>query len=209
MQINQKTHEGLTWAALFAVAIAIAVAYVRERAGTGPKLPVLWTVPAFGLTNQIGRPFGLEDLKGRVWLANTLFTTCPSLCPKLARHFSELQMEFASEPDFRLLSLTADAERDTPELLKKFGDKYGADHNRWIFLTGRKADVQELGVNGMKFLMTDNPSTNRLDPNDLFLHGPYFLLVDRAGKVRGVYDGSLPEKREALREGIRSLLKER
>ncbi len=209
MQINQKTHEHLTWAALVAVTIAIGVAFVRERAGTGPKLPVLWSVPAFALTNQLGQPFGLDDLKGRVWLANTLFTTCPSLCPKLARHFSELQMEFSSEADFRLLSLTADAERDTPEVLRKFGDKYGADHQRWLLLTGLKPDVQEFGVNGMKFLMTDNPTTNRLDPNDLFLHGPYFQLVDRAGRVRGVYDGSVPETRESLRQGIRTLLRER
>lgn len=206
--MNQKSHERLTWAILFAATIAIAIAFIRERAGRGPDLPVVAVVPPFHLTNQLNQPISLESLKGRVWLANTVFTTCPSLCPKLTRHFSELQQEFAGEKDFRLLSLTADTERDTPSVLKRYGDKYGADHQRWSFVTGNKSDVQEFGVNGLKFLMTDNPLTNRLEPDDLFLHGPYFALVDRSGRIRGWYDGSLPEKRGAIRQAIRRLLKE-
>ncbi len=207
--MNQKSHERLTWAILFTATFAIAIAFIRERSRHGADLPVLATVPAFQLTNQLNQPISLESLKGRVWIANTVFTTCPSLCPKLTRHFSELQLEFASEPDFRLLSLTADTERDTPAVLKRYGDKYGADHQRWSFLTGNKSDVQQLGVNGLKFIMTDNPPTNRVDPDDLFLHGPYFALVDRSGHIRGWYDGSLPEKRENIRQAIRALLKER
>lgn len=206
--MNQKSHERLTWAILFAVAIAIAIAFIRERSARGPELPVLAVVPQFHLTNQLGQPISLDSMKGRVWLANTIFTTCPSLCPKLTRHFSELQQEFASEPDFHLLSLTADTERDTPAVLKRYGDKYGADHQRWHLVTGNKPDVQELGVNGLKFIMTDNPLTNRVEPDDLFLHGPYFCLVDRTGRIRGWYDGSLPEKRDVIRQAVRQLLKE-
>ena len=207
--MNQKSHERLTWAILFTAAFAIAIAFIRERSGSGADLPVLATVPAFQLTNQLDQPISLETLKGRVWIANTVFTTCPTLCPKLTRHFTELQQEFAGEPDFRLVSLTADTERDTTAVLKRYGDKFGADHQRWSFLTGNKSDVQQLGVNGLKFIMTDNPLTNRVDPDDLFLHGPYFALVDRSGHIRGWYDGSLPEKRETIRHAIRKLLKER
>ena len=207
--MNQKSHERLTWAILFTAAFANAIAIIRERSGSGADLPVLATVPAFQLTNQLDQPISLETLRGRVWIANTVFTTCPTLCPKLTRHFTELQQEFAGEPDFRLVSLTADTERDTTAVLKRYGDKFGADHQRWSFLTGNKSDVQQLGVNGLKFIMTDNPLTNRVDPDDLFLHGPYFALVDRSGHIRGWYDGSLPEKRETIRHAIRKLLKER
>lgn len=207
--MKQRNLEWITWSVLIGVTLVIAVVFVRERLDRGSKPAVYGQVPAFRLTNQLGNAVGSAELAGRVWLADTIFSRCPSLCPQLSSHFRQLQDEFAGEPDFRLVSLTADTEFDTVPVLKKHGDKYGADPARWWFLTGHKTDVQELGVNGLKFTMMDNAETNRVDPNDLFLHGPYFVLVDRRGQIRGWFDGTLPERKEELRAAIRRVLKER
>ncbi len=206
--MRQRSLEWITWAVLFGATAIIAVVFVRERQARGPLPGFFGQVPAFQLTNQLGAAVGSEELRGKVWLADTIFTRCPSLCPTLSSHFRELQHEFVAEKDFHLVSLTADTEYDTTEVLRKHGEKYAADPARWWFLTGAKSDVQELGVNGLKFLMMDNAETNRVDPNDLFLHGPYFVLVDRQGRIRGWFDGSLPEKKDELRAAIRRVLKE-
>ncbi len=207
--MKQRSLEWITWSVLIGVTLVIAVVFVRERQGRGPLPGVYGQVPTFRLTNQLGNAVGSAELTGRVWLADTIFSRCPSLCPTLSSHFRQLQDEFAGEPDFRLVSLTADTEFDTVPVLKKHGEKYGADPARWWFLTGHKPDVQELGVNGLKFTMMDNAETNRIDPNDLFLHGPYFVLVDRRGQIRGWFDGTLPERKAELRAAIRRVLKER
>ena len=206
--MRQRSLEWITWAVLVAVTAIIAAVFVRERRDRVPAQAVYGQVPEFRLTNQLGVAVGTAELTGKVWLADTIFSRCPSLCPALSSHFRELQQEFAGEPDFRLVSLTADTEFDTPEVLRKHGEKFSADPQRWWFLTGLKDDVQELGVNGLKFTMMDQVETNRVDPNDLFLHGPYFVLVDRRGRIRGWFDGTLPERKPELRAAIRSVLKE-
>jgi protein SCO1 len=206
--VRQRSLEWITWSVLIGVTAVIAVAFVRERSGRGPVPGIFGQVPPFHLTNQLGVLVGSEQLAGKVWIANAIFTRCPSLCPTLSAHFRGLQQEFAAEPDFRLVSLTADTEYDTPQVLKKHGDKYSARADRWWLLTGLKSDVQELGVNGLKFLMMENSETNRVDPNDLFLHGPYCVLVDRQGRIRGWFDATLPEKKEELLGAVRRVLKE-
>jgi protein SCO1 len=208
--MRDKNMERIIWAVLVGVTLVIALMFVRERRDHIPPPPVYGQVPPFSrLTNQLSQAVDSESLRGKVWVADTIFSRCPSLCPVLSKHFRELQSEFAAEKDFHLVSLTADTANDTPEVLLRHGEKYAADAARWWFLTGSRSDVQELGVNGLKFIMQDNAPTNRVDPDDLFLHGPYFVLVDRQARIRGWFDGSLPEKKAELRQAIRAVLKER
>jgi protein SCO1/2 len=93
----------------------------------------------------------------------------------------------------RLVTLTSDPDFDTPPVLKKYAERFGADSNRWIFLTGPRPDIRKLAVNDFKFVVVDKPAADRAIPNDLFIHSIFFVLVDQQGRVRGWTDrdGSL------------------
>jgi protein SCO1/2 len=144
-------------------------------------LPVYYDAPAFALTDQDGRPFGSDDLKGRVWVADFIFTTCPGACPKMTMKMSGLQKAIP-EREVHFVSFTVDPERDTPPVLKQYSQNYDADPNRWHFLTGEKEKLFDAAA-GMK--LTAAPA-GQFGPE--IVHAEKFLLVDGAGRVRGVYD---------------------
>lgn len=155
-------------------------------------------LPDFRLTERSGRRISLEDLRGKVWVADFIFTRCPGPCPAMSRKFAELQRAFRKLDDVRLVSITVDPEHDTPEALSKYADSYGADPQRWLFLTGEKQTILDLAVEGFKISAGNDPS----------LHGTHFVLVDRRGRIRGFYRSSDTEALEQLRRDVRQLVKE-
>lgn len=137
------------------------------------------SVPDFTLTNQQAQSFGLTDLAGKIWIANFIFTNCPTICPKMTQKMAELQSEFENEPVY-FVSFTVDPERDTTEVLSEFAKRYAADDKRWHFLTGDKELIYHIANEGFK--LAASPHGNG------FPHSSKFALVRPDGKVHDYYD---------------------
>lgn len=158
--------------------------------------PVVLELPAYKLTNEQGQPFGAENLRGKTYIANFVFTTCPSVCPKLSKRMAEVQERTKDLGDaLHLVTFSVDPENDTPEVLRGYAQKYSADPNRWVFLTGQMKDIEPVVVKGFKMMLD-----KREAPSGMFeiVHGERFVLVDGKGFIRGFYD--------ATSEGIEALI---
>lgn len=161
-------------------------------------LPVISTLPGFSLTTDKDRPLSKEDLLGKVWIADFIFTSCGGPCPRMTESMADVAERLALYPDVRFVSVSVDPETDTPEVLARYSDRYGADPTRWDFLTGNMDTIQKLAVEGFKIGSVDDP----------IIHSTKFCLVDRAGQIRGYYTGTDPEEIDALIEAVHRLMKE-
>jgi cytochrome oxidase Cu insertion factor (SCO1/SenC/PrrC family) len=170
----------------------------------GNSLPVISALPEFLLTDQSGTVFDSREMKGKVWVADFIFTRCPSTCPEQTGEKAKLQKRFESFDDFRLVTFTVDPEYDTPEVLADYGRKHGADPALWKFLTGRRGDLWNLSANGFKFDVAEDAKDSGMP----ILHSSDFALVDREGRVRGVYDSLGEEGRSGLLVDLKRLLGE-
>jgi len=151
-------------------------------------LPVYFQVSDFTLTNQNNQPVGLADLKGKVWVADIIFTRCTGPCPKITRAMKQVQDALPTRSQARLVTLTSDPEYDTPAILKAWAEHFGADSNRWMFLTGTKAQIRNVATNALKLVAAPKDPQERADENDLFIHSTVFVLIDRQGRCRGSYE---------------------
>ncbi len=118
-------------------------------------LKVFGTVPDFSLIQRDGRQVTLADLRGKVWITNFIYTHCTDTCPLQSAQMARLQEELKTEPDFRLVSITVDPEQDTPETLSEYATRFGANRERWLFLTGNKRAVYTLAVEGFRLSVAD------------------------------------------------------
>ena len=168
-------------------------------------LPVLGTVPDFTLTERDGRTVRLEDLLGNVWLANFIFTRCSGPCPELSLRMRSVQQSLRNkDPDVRLVSFTLDPMYDTPAVLRAYALAYHADPKRWLFLTsGDEAQMLHLVKEGFM------QAVDRGGRGGEIIHSTYFMLVDRMGRMRTVYDGRSAASKPRILEDIDTLLQER
>ena len=144
-------------------------------------------LPAYSLVAADGRPFGSQELAGQVYVANFIFTRCPSVCPKLTAAMAELQGRFdeAGVDDVHLVSISVDPEYDTPQRLSNYGRAHGADPERWTLLTGELSAIRSLVFEGFRTPLGEpDPDGNLVD----IAHATRFVLVDDEGGIRGYYD---------------------
>ena len=151
-------------------------------------LEVYNTVPPFTLTAHTGEEFHSDRiLKGKVWIADFIFTTCTGPCPRMTSQMKRVQAELKDQPEVVLVSFTVDPENDTPPTLAEYAKRHDAESGRWYFLTGAKETLHKLN---REVFMLGNVDGN-LD------HSTRFILVDRAGRVRKYYQtdesGFLPD----------------
>lgn len=144
-------------------------------------------VPAFQLTNQNGEPFGSEQLRGKVWVADFIFTSCRTVCPVISGRLAEAQKPLAKS-DVHLVSFTVDPETDTPEVLREYATRLHAQPGRWNFLTGPQDMLYELTQKGFKLAVQ---ATGGDDGGPV--HATRAVLVDRTGTIRGYYDMMSPD----------------
>ena len=209
---NKPGHglEWVVWGALAITIVVIAIAFVRTRVQEGTlrnPLLELGRVPEFTLTNQHGQTLSLSNLLGQVWVADVIFTRCPMSCERMTQRMHALQKEVAPRWPVKFVSLTADPAFDSPSVLNAYAKRHGIDQSRWHFLTGLKRDVYELSVHGLKFAVLEN--TNRVIPDDLFVHSTHFALVDKRGQIRGVFEGTEEEDRRQLLLAVKKLAREK
>jgi protein SCO1 len=190
------------WAVLAVAAtclLLLGVALLRP----GSKPPErLGALPAFTFTRQDGQPFGLAQLKGRPFVANFIFTRCPTICPVFTQKMARLQKRTEGK-DLALVSFSVDPQYDTPERLTAYAARYGANPARWSFLTGDYTRLQETVVGGFKIAMGRN-GENEDDIPSIF-HGSHFVLVDGTGEIRGYYNSEDDDAVERLLSDARWL----
>ncbi len=186
------------------VAITLFVlgsAYIQMRYQQPPLLKYR-TLPDFQLTDQDGRPFGSGDLKGKVWLADFVYTTCPGPCPIITRSMGQLQAEAFKNPEVRFVSFTMDPKDDTPAVLKEYAARFHAAPGKWTFLTGPPEKIFDLVRNSFTLAIADK------SPNAPIVHSTKFALVDRDGSVRAYYDGIGDDPSGQIQRDILRLLHE-
>ncbi len=154
--------------------------------GSAPaeRLSRLWKRPAFEFIDQDGQPFSASQMDGRVWVVDFFYTTCPGPCPALSSRLSELHRQFAANPKVGFLSISSNPEKDRPEVLKLYADKFAADA-RWRFLTGDKAQIFSVANQGFKMGLTEGSADG-----EPVTHSTRLLLLDQEGWVRGFYEGA-------------------
>jgi protein SCO1/2 len=165
-------------------------------------LPALGTAPTFELVNQDAQPFGSQQLAGKIWIADFIFTTCPGPCPIISTRMSELQRPL-EKSDVHLVSFTVDPEKDTPEVLRAYADKLRKEPLRWDFLTGSRDAIHSLSRDGFKLGLSDGAEEDG-GP----VHTTRFVLVDRRGNIRGYYDALAADAVTKLLADANHLLRE-
>lgn len=181
-------------------------------------------VPEFALINQDSMLITNEDYKGKVYVAEFFFTSCPSICPIMNRNLVGLQDEFREFEDFGVASFTINPGYDTPAVLKEYAENYGIDDMDWHLLTGNRDSIYKLANEGFNIFAAEMP-----DVPGGFEHSGLFALIDREGYIRSrrdaygnpiiYYRGAISEEQEhnhegeteqisILKEDIRKLLEE-
>ncbi|TWT94572.1 SCO family protein [Stieleria varia] len=147
----------------------------------------------FELTERSGKTVNSEDLLGEPYVVSFFFSTCPSICPQQNRKLKELQDEFEGQ-GVKFLAISVDPETDTPEVLREYAARFGADKDQWLFMTGDLTYVRRIGAEIFQ------------QPVDKKFHTERLVLVDSAGKIEGLY--LWPEKAqfEKLKKSIKRLL---
>lgn len=158
-----------------------------------PPLPVFYSVPEFTLTNEFNKPFGSKDLIGKFYIANFMFTSCPSTCPALMDKMDIIQKRIRGlGTKAAIVTFTVDPTHDTPEVLFKYARKRNTNPYIWNFLTGSQADLEKIVINGFKVPMGKiEPVTKKLEEKTITLmdiaHSDRVVLVDAQGQIRGYY----------------------
>ena len=187
---------------LAAIPIALMLRFRPE------KLQDFGEVPTFRLTNQQGAAFGSDELRGRVWVANFMFTSCPSSCPRLTRHMARVQSRLRNEGDsLRLVSFSVDPTVDTPERLRTYGGQYGVDASRWSLLTGTNEAVQNISIRGFNLALEAPAYEGPRPANYNILHGEHIMLIDRRMHIRGYFRADATGLEQVTR-AARRLLRE-
>jgi protein SCO1/2 len=183
----------LNVALILSVLAVLAVAgltYLKPRSPEEASglFPVAEAFPVgdFSLTERSGKTVTPADLSGKVWIASFVFTRCTGPCPQVTGTVARLQTELASEPDIRLVTFTVDPDRDDENELKTYADKYSADPERWLFLTGKRDELYRLIEKGFKLAVAPNEKPT---PGAEVSHSTRLAVVDRHGRIRGYFDG--------------------
>lgn len=172
------------------------LAGVARTPDTITELPVLSTLPDFSLTSDKGTEVTKATLAGKVWIADFFFTSCSGPCPVMTRSMAEVAKKLELYPEVEFVSFSVDPETDTPEVLARYGEKFGANPARWHFLTGTVEAIQQIAVKGFMIGSVDDP----------VIHSTKFCLVDQKGQIRGYYTGTEAAETDQLIAAVHRLL---
>ncbi len=160
------------------------------------------TIADYSLTDQKGEVFQSTSMKGKVWMADFFFTTCPSICKNMAVQKQFLQDAFADQPLFQIVSHSVNPEKDSVSVLAEYANLNNVDYTKWKLLTGEKSEIYTLARTS--FLVARAP-TESIEHD--FIHTENFVLIDQKGRIRGFYDGTSEEAVKQLVIDAQWLLK--
>ncbi|GAA3508775.1 SCO family protein [Aquimarina addita] len=142
-------------------------------------------VPEFAFLNQDSLLITNHDYRGKVYVVEFFFTSCPTICPKMTKNLVFLQDQLKGVEDFGVASFTINPKRDTPHILKKYAENHGVINPDWHFLTGEREDLFDLANSGFNIYAAENPEVL-----GGFEHNGFFALIDQDGYIRSRYDAS-------------------
>ena len=181
------------WMGMILVLVMLCLAYALSLMGLNRirqqhAPPVLGPVADFTLMDQDGRLTTLANLSNHVWVADIIFTRCAGDCPVMSGQMKSLQEALPPASGAKLVTLTTDPDFDTPPVLKKYGERFGADSNRWLFLTGTKMEIGRLATNSLRLSAIPVKPEDQQNPADLFIHSTVFVIVDKQARLRGTFE---------------------
>ena len=180
------------------VAIFLIISFFFKDSQPTKELPEIGNIPQFEFTNSDGNTVTLDNLKGKVWVADFIFTTCTMACPMMTGNMNIVHKKYKKNDNVRLVSISVYPEFDTPEVLKNYASQYDADTEKWLFLTGKEDAVKDIIRDGFKIG----------DYEDIIFHSEKFALVDKKGIIRAYYNGMKSEDMKQLKKDINALLKQ-
>jgi len=175
------------------------LAFFFNKETSSSKLPVLGELQDFFLYDSHGDPVHREQLQGKVWVADFIFTSCSGICPVMTRNMAKLHRIFLENDQVRFVSISVNPETDSSEILARYARKHNADTPRWYFLTGPREAIQSLSVKSFKIGSVEDP----------IFHSDRFVLVDPQMRIRGYYNGTQEKDLEILMKDILILLEEK
>ena len=212
MSASSRTLPWLVWGFLLLIVLVIGGSFIRSKmqpvATAAPALPVIGSLADFSLTNQLGQAISLTQWRGKVCVADIIFTRCPGPCATMTQRMSDLQTALPPNQPVQLVSLTTDPEFDTPAVLKTYGERFRAQSGRWHFLTGTKLQIAGL-ADSLKLTAIENKPEERKANDDLFVHSTIFVLVDLQGRLRGAFESLEPDFQPRILKAIDLLLREK
>lgn len=172
-----------------ALGLLIMVYLIQSQTrSTASELPVLGKIGDFTLTNQDGKVTTLADLTNHVWIADIIFTRCAGPCPIMTTKMKSLQGALPATSNAKIMTLTTDPDFDTPSVMKKYGERFDADFNRWKFLTGAKNEIAALAGGSLKLSAVPVKPEDQKSAADLFIHTTIFVVVDKHAQMRGIFE---------------------
>ncbi len=151
------------------------------------------TIANFSLTNQNGRTITQKDYKGKIFVADFFFTTCPSICPIMTKNMAYIQEQIMDDDEVLLLSHSVTPLKDSVPQLKKYAIEKGVVDRKWNLVTGDKKQIYELARKSYFAVLNEGDG----GPFDM-IHTENFILIDKEGRIRGTYDGTKIEEIEEL-----------
>ena len=152
---------------------------VSNNEASNGKLVKIGPAPKFELTDQNNKKITNADYKGKVYVLEFFFSTCPTICPKMNKNMVAIQNQFFGNPNFGIASISIDPEHDTAEVLKAHAEILGAKSSNWHFLTGDKKYIFDLANKGFNLYAGENSKVN-----GNFEHSGLFALIDKNGNIR-------------------------
>ncbi|MBS4190912.1 SCO family protein [Bacillus sp. FJAT-49705] len=161
-----------------------------------------WPIADFTYTDNNNETFGLADLKGKVWVADFIYTNCPTVCLPMTFNMAKLQELAKKEKieNIEFVSFSVDPALDSPEVLTKYAKEFNVDFKNWHFLTGYKQEEIE------KFAMDNFKTIVKKPENDPdVIHQTYFYLVNQEGKIMKMYSGDKETPYDEIIKDIKTL----
>lgn len=165
------------------------------------------SIGEFSMTNQDGETVTLDEVKGKIHVAEYFFTHCGSICPIMNKQMQRVHRKFKSNDDVKILSFTVDPQNDTVQRMTWYANKHNASGDNWHFLTGDKEDLYQLARTSY-FTLKPAEARNLGDAGSDFIHTNNFVLVDRELRIRGYYDGTKDAEVTKMMRDMENLLEE-
>lgn len=189
---------------------------IRTRYFNSKEMVEIGSAASFSFTNQNNIKISDQTMKGKVYIIEFFFATCPTICPKMNANLLKIEKEFLNINDFGIISITINPTQDTPSFLNQHAKHLGVKHQNWHFLSGDPIKTMELANKGFNLYAAQNP---KIDGG--FEHSGMIAIIDKNGNIRSrkdkfnnpiVYYDLLNENKEigiqSIIDDVKTLLKE-
>jgi protein SCO1/2 len=171
---------------------------------TDARYDSIHQIPSFQFQDQDGQLITEQTVSGKIYIANFIFTSCGSICPRMTENMSIVQKKYLQDKDVLILSHSVMPDRDSVSVLKNYANNKGIVSGKWFLLTGNIDSIYRMAKKEYYAGEKIGYYGNQKD----FLHTENCMLLDKHRRIRGIYNGTLPLEMERMIEDIEILKKE-